>query len=182
MPSAVYSQAQTTAAQAPSAPLPKSGAVAGQTGCHQPPPMPFKSRQHGNITQQAADAPRQQILPPLSEGGQVQAVDEAAGSRQGQPQLVSWMPKPLPQKHPNTATAAPAAATAPNTVHAQPSTTSTVQELTMQIKQMKNKMIHYASLLDNLEWKQQQPDGGKAVSMRLLALLQYMQCWIVDTC
>lgn len=180
MPPAVHSLAQTAAAQAPSAsaPQPNSAAVAGQTGCHQAPPMPFKSRQHGNITQHAADAPRQQILPPLSEGGQVQAVDEAAGSRQVQPQLVSWVPKPLPQQQPNTVNAAPAAATAPNTVHAQPSTTSTVQELTMQIKQMKNKMIHYASLLDNPEWKQQQPDGAKAVSMYsgFVTLFAMLEC------
>lgn len=37
--------------------------------------------------------------------------------------------------------------------------------LTQQIKQMKAKMIQYASYLDNPEWKQQQPDRGKAVSL-----------------
>ncbi|KAL0050235.1 hypothetical protein WJX82_006933 [Trebouxia sp. C0006] len=34
------------------------------------------------------------------------------------------------------------------------------------IKQMKNEMIQYASLLDNPAWKQQQADGGKAVLTR----------------
>lgn len=38
-----------------------------------------------------------------------------------------------------------------------------VQQLTLQIKQMKKTMIEYASLLDDPQWKQQQPDGGKAV-------------------
>lgn len=41
-----------------------------------------------------------------------------------------------------------------------------IRGLTMQIKQMKSQMIAYASLLDNPEWKQQQADGGKAVSDR----------------
>ena len=39
----------------------------------------------------------------------------------------------------------------------------TVAGLTQQIKQMKAEMIDYAKLLDNLQWKQQQPDRGKAV-------------------
>ena len=38
------------------------------------------------------------------------------------------------------------------------------QQLTLQIKQMKKRMIEYASLLDDPRWKQQQPDGGKTVS------------------
>ena len=42
--------------------------------------------------------------------------------------------------------------------------THSMQSLTTQIRQMKNQMIQYASLLDNPEWKQQQPDRGKAVS------------------
>ena len=44
-----------------------------------------------------------------------------------------------------------------------------MQGLTVQIKQMKNEMIQYASLLDNPAWKQQQADGGKAVSEHLSA-------------
>lgn len=183
----MHSQAQIATAQAPSAsaPQPKSAAVAGQADCHQAPPMPSQpnaSWQHGNITQHAADAPRQQTLPPLSEAGQVQAVDEGVGSRQVHPQLVSRMPKPLPQKPPNTANAAPAAVTAPDNVHAQPSAVPSVQELTMQIKQMKTKMLHYASLLDNPEWKQQQPDGGKAVSVYPDLSLYMLECWNVAAC
>ena len=41
---------------------------------------------------------------------------------------------------------------------------SQVQQLTLQIKQMKKTMIEYAGLLDDPQWKQQQPDSGKAVS------------------
>lgn len=44
------------------------------------------------------------------------------------------------------------------------SASAKIASLTQQIKQMKAKMIHYASFLDNPEWKQQQPDRGKAVS------------------
>lgn len=58
---------------------------------------------------------------------------------------------------------APAAAPTPSNVHGQPNAPVSIHGLTMQIKQMKNEMIHYASLLDNPMWKQQQPDGGKAV-------------------
>lgn len=43
-------------------------------------------------------------------------------------------------------------------------TSAKLASLTQQIKQMKTKMIQYASLLDSPEWKQQQPDQGKAVS------------------
>ena len=43
-------------------------------------------------------------------------------------------------------------------------TSAKIASLTQQIKQMKTKMIQYASLLDSPEWKQQQPDRGKAVS------------------
>lgn len=38
-----------------------------------------------------------------------------------------------------------------------------VAGLTQQIKQMKSEMIHYAKMLDDPQWKQQQPDKGKAV-------------------
>ena len=48
--------------------------------------------------------------------------------------------------------------------HVQSTGAHSIQGLTVQIKQMKNQMIQYASLLDNPEWKQQQADGGKAVS------------------
>lgn len=168
-----YSQAQSTAAEAPPpapAPQPSSGQgrVAGQADRHQEPPMPSTSnvrQQQGNTSQHAADFPRRQIPYPLSESGQAKLDVETTGSRQVQPQLVSRMPEPLPRAHPVTANAAPAAATAPDHAHAQPSASCSVQELTLQIKHMKNKMIHYASLLDNPVWKQQQPDGGKAVSM-----------------
>ncbi len=47
---------------------------------------------------------------------------------------------------------------------AQSTDACSVQGLTLQIKQMKGQMIQFASLLDNPEWKQQQADGGKAVS------------------
>ncbi|DBA94812.1 TPA: hypothetical protein ACH3X1_002354 [Trebouxia sp. C0004] len=50
--------------------------------------------------------------------------------------------------------------------HVQSSSAHSIQGLTVQIKQMKNEMIQYASLLDNPEWKQQQADGGKAVLTR----------------
>lgn len=53
--------------------------------------------------------------------------------------------------------------------HVQSSGAHSIQGLTVQIKQMKNQMIQYASLLDNPEWKQQQADGGKAVSGYLSA-------------
>ena len=48
--------------------------------------------------------------------------------------------------------------------HVQSSGVRSIQGLTVQIKQMKTQMIHYANLLDSPEWKQQQADGGKAVS------------------
>ena len=166
----VHSQAQTAAAQAPapSAPQPRSVTAPRQAGRQQK-PAPFStsnaSQQQGNIMQHSTDAPGRNIPHTLSEGGYVQPPVEVAGSRQVQPPLVSRMPKALPQVHPVTANIGNAAATAPGNVHVQSSAPPSVQGLTMQIKQMKNEMIHYASLLDNPVWKQQQPDGGKAVSM-----------------
>ncbi len=53
--------------------------------------------------------------------------------------------------------------------HVRSSGAHSIQGLTVQIKQMKNEMIQYASLLDNPAWKQQQADGGKAVSEHLSA-------------
>ncbi len=53
--------------------------------------------------------------------------------------------------------------------HVQSSGAHSIQGLTVQIKQMKNEMCQYASLLDNPAWKQQQADGGKAVSEYLSA-------------
>lgn len=44
------------------------------------------------------------------------------------------------------------------------SASAKIASLTQQIKQLKAKMIHYASYLDSPDWKQQQPDRGKAVS------------------
>ena len=189
MPLPTYSQAQSAAAEAapPSAhaPQPNSAAVAGKADRHQEPPMPSTSnasQQQGTILQHAADAPGRHIPHPLSENGQAQAVAEAAGGRPVQPPLVSRMSKALPQAHPVTANAAAAAATVPDRVQAQPSASCSVQDLTLQIKQMKNEMIHYASLLDNPVWKQQQPDGGKAVSMCTPDMSLCMQLWNVDTC
>ena len=171
MPPPTYSQAQSTAAEAPPPSAPFLQATsAGQADGPQEPPDSMPSslsvlrQQQGNILQHAADAPGQQTPYPLSESAQAQTVIETAGSRQ-EPPLVSRVAKPPPQAHLVTADAAPAAATAPHHVHAQPGTCCSAQELTTQIKQMKNAMIHYASLLDNPVWKQQQPDGGKAVSI-----------------
>lgn len=53
--------------------------------------------------------------------------------------------------------------------HVRSSGAHSIQGLTVQIKQMKSEMIQYASLLDNPAWKQQQADGGKAVSEHLSA-------------
>ena len=55
--------------------------------------------------------------------------------------------------------------------HAELGVSQDVESLTRQIKQMKNEMIQYASLLDNPAWKQQQPDGGKAVSLKRLHVI-----------
>ena len=52
---------------------------------------------------------------------------------------------------------------APGVSQESQATSAKIASLTQQIKQMKTKMIQYASLLDNPEWKQQQPDRGKAV-------------------
>lgn len=187
MPPPANSQAPNAATAAPPpayAPQPSSCTVARQADRHQP-PMPSTSnasQQQGSVLQHAADAPRRHIPYPLSDSGQAQPVVEAAGGNLVQPPLVNRMPKPLSQAHPVTANAAPAAATVPDHVRAQPSSSCSVQDLTVQIKQMKNEMIHYASLLDNPVWKQQQPDGGKAVSMCTPDMSLCMQLWNVDTC
>ena len=139
-------------------------------------------QQQGNILQHAADAPRQQRPYALSDSGQAQPDVETAGSSQVQPPLVSRMPTPLPPAHPVTANPTPSAAAVPDRVHVHTSASCSVQELTMQIKQMKNEMIHYASLLDNPVWKQQQPDGGKAVSMCTPDVFLSVQCCNLDTC
>lgn len=106
---------------------------------------------------------------------------KAFGSQQPQPRLVQpqvgRMPDLLPQVPQVTVDFAPAIAPAPGNVHVQPSAPGDVKGLTMQIKQMKNEMIHYASLLHNPVWKQQQPDGGKAVRVYQLYQPQLVACW-----
>ena len=189
IPPPTYSHAQSAATEVPppSAPTPQpdSAAVAGQADRHQEPPMPStlnaRQQQH-NMLQHAADAPRHQIPYPLSESAQAQPPVKTAGSGQVQPPMVSRMSKTLPHAHLAKANAAPATATAPHYANAQASAPCSVQDLTTQIKQMKNKMIHYASLLDNPVWKQQQPDGGKAVSICTPDVSICMQCSNLGTC
>lgn len=88
----------------------------------------------------------------------------SAASRQAEARSDSRLPREPFQAAP---TALPVArgdrCTAPGV---QLSDANSIRGLTMQIKQMKSQMITYASLLDNPEWKQQQADGGKAVSDR----------------
>ena len=170
MLSCTSNQAQADAAQVapPQAigPQSSSAAVSGQPASHQEAGVPSTShegQQPGNSVPQAAAIPRQHPSQPMSQRDRPQTSMEASGSQQPQPPMVGRMPNLLPQVPQVTVNIASTAAPAPGSVHVLPKAPGNAQELTMQIKQMKNKMIHYASLLDNPVWKQQQPDGGKAV-------------------
>lgn len=191
VPSTTGSQAQAHVGIVlpPHAPTPQpiSAAVSGQPASDQEADVPstsHTSRQHGNSLQQAAHDPGQHLSQALSERGHLQSSMKASGSQQPQPPsvqpqppLVGKIPDLLPQVPQVTVDFAPATAPAPGNVHVQPSAPGNVQGLTMQIKQMKNEMIHYASLLGNPVWKQQQRDGGKAVRVYKLHQPQLVACW-----
>ena len=131
--------------------------------------MSAQDAQQDETALQRAPAPGQQLPHALPSGARIPAANmPAAHSRQVQPQPLvssSRLQRPSQVGLDQTSTAQVGEI---GSIHAQPKAQVTVQGLTKQIKQMKNEMLHYASLLDNPAWKQQQQDNGKAVRVDVL--------------